>query len=107
LFGLLASTGLRPNEALKLRVSDVQLDELPPRLLIWQTKFHKSRWVPLHPTVTTHLRQYAQQRRDLHYGGLSDTFFISEQGRQLDRKILDRTFRRLLREGIKKSGLCG
>jgi integrase len=97
LFGLLACTGLRPSEAIKLLISDVQLDELPPRLLIRQTKFQKTRWVPLHPTAADQLRRYAQLRREMNYDGLSDVFFVSEQGRRLDLNILQRTFHRLLR----------
>ena len=45
LFGLLACTGMRSSEATKLLVSDVQLDETPPRLLVTATKFKKSRWI--------------------------------------------------------------
>jgi integrase len=97
LFGLLACTGLRPSEAINLLVPDVQLDEQRPRLLIQQSKFHKSRWVPLHPTATEHLRRYAHLRRAMKYDGLSEVFFLSEQGRHLDRHTLHRTFRRLLR----------
>jgi integrase len=97
LFGLLASTGLRPSEATKLLISDVQLDEQPPRLLIRQTKFQKSRWVPLHPTAADQLRRYAQLRREMNYDGLSDVFFISELGRPLDLHTLCSAFRRLLR----------
>lgn len=97
LFGLLACTGLRAGEAIKLLVSDVQLDEEPPRLLIRHAIFRKSRWVPLHPTAAEQLRRYARLRRELRYDGLSDMFFISEQGRQLDYNILQRTFRRLIR----------
>jgi integrase len=101
-FGLLACTGLRPSEATKLLISDVQLDEPPPRLLIRQTKFHKSRWVPLHPTAADQLRRYAQLRREMHYDGLSNSFFVSEQGRQLDLYSLRYTFRCLVRRlGIK------
>ena len=96
LFGLLACTGLRPREARNLLVPDVQLDEQPPRLLIRQTKFHKSRWVPLHPTAAEHLRRYAHLRHALQYDGLSEVFFLSEQGRPLDLHTLHRTFQRLL-----------
>ena len=48
LFGLLASTGLRVSEALNLRLGD-----LPPGgvLHIRQTKYNKSRLVPMHPSV--------------------------------------------------------
>jgi|SRR6516165_10682999 integrase len=50
-FGLLASSGIRPSEALKLTVRDVLLDRDPPRLEIHKAKFHKSRLVPIHQTV--------------------------------------------------------
>jgi integrase len=79
--GLVASTGIRSKEALKLIVADVQLELDPPRLLIRDTKFHKSRLVPLHATTATKLREYADQRRRLGYDG-REAFFISERGKQ-------------------------
>ena len=97
LFGLLACPGLRPREARHLLVPDVQLDAQPPRLLIRQTKFHKARWVPRHPTTAEHLRRYAHLRHALKSDGLSEVFFLSEQGRSLDLHTLHRTFQRLLR----------
>jgi integrase len=78
LIGLLASTGLRIGEAVRLRIEDVRLDEHPPSLLVQETKFHKSRLVPLHPTTADALRAYAHERRRLGYDGLADTFFVSE-----------------------------
>jgi len=102
LFGLLACTGLRPCEAAKLLVPDVQIDCQPPRLLIRQTKFHKSRWVPLHPTAVEQLRRYAQLRCEMNYDGLSESFFVSEKGRPLELYCLRYTFRCLVLElGIK------
>lgn len=97
LFGLLACTGMRPSEATKLLVTDVQLDETPPRLLVTATKFKKSRWIPLHSTTAEQLRRYAELRRKKKYAGLSDYFFVSEPGSKLDYSILHRTFQRLLR----------
>ncbi|MGF6870911.1 tyrosine-type recombinase/integrase [Paraburkholderia sp. MM5477-R1] len=47
LFGLVASTGLRISEALALRIEDVDLTR--GMLTIHQTKFGKSRQVPMHP----------------------------------------------------------
>jgi integrase/recombinase XerD len=41
--GLLASTGLRVGEAIRLQVDQVKLDLDPPQLHILETKFHKSR----------------------------------------------------------------
>ena len=47
LFGLLAATGMRISEALALRLEDVTADGL----IIRQTKFQKSRLLPLHETT--------------------------------------------------------
>src|SRR6266852_9421881 len=56
--GLLASTGLRVGEALRLQIDQVTLDLDPPQLHILETKFHKSRLVPLHPSTAERLRHY-------------------------------------------------
>jgi integrase len=88
LIGLLASTGLRVGEALRLVITDVRLDSEPPYLHIRDTKFHKSRLVPLHPSTADQLRHYTQLRMALHYDGLSDVFFVSEQGGPLHRSTL-------------------
>jgi integrase len=93
LFGLLAATGLRPREAAKLLISDVQLEEQPPRLLIRQTKFQKSRWVPLHPSAIEHLRRSAQLRREMNYDARSERFFVSEQGGPMELFNLRYAFR--------------
>src|SRR2546427_8331533 len=60
LFGLLAVTGLRINEALHLDRSDVDL--ATGGLLIRRTKFGKSRLVPIHSTTQEALRAYSQER---------------------------------------------
>jgi integrase/recombinase XerD len=49
LFGLLAVTGMRVSEARHLYLQDVTRDGL----LIRETKFHKSRLLPLHETTRT------------------------------------------------------
>ena len=58
LFGLLAATGLRISEALALRVQDVTADGL--RIL--ESKFQKSRLVPLHDTTHAVLKRYLATR---------------------------------------------
>jgi len=95
LIGLLSSTGLRIGEAIRLRVDHVKLDHDPPQLHILETKFHKSRIVPLHPSTADHLRCYAEQRAHLHYDGLSDAFFVSEQSNHLKYLTLHNWFARL------------
>ena len=77
--GLVASTGLRSKEALKLKLADVDLDMDPPQLVIREAKFRKSRLVPLHATTAGKLREYADQRRRLGYDGKCDSFFVSEK----------------------------
>jgi len=75
LFGLIAATGLRVSEALKLRLDDV----LPGGVLqIRETKFYKNRLVPLHPTVVEALDRYRNIRR--RFGGSDDHLFLSMKG---------------------------
>lgn len=71
LFALLACTGLRVGEAIRLRYDDIT----PDGLVIRATKFHKSRLVPLHPTARAGLQRYLQQRRT--YAPFDDHVFIS------------------------------
>jgi integrase len=81
LFGLIASTGLRVSEALHLLDSDVDLKL--GMLTIRQTKFAKSRLVPMHPSTVEALRQYRSQR-NLHIEATDETpFFIGVRGRRL------------------------
>jgi len=96
--GVLAATGLRVGEAIRLKDDDVKLHELPSRLVIRETKFHKSRIVPLHATVAERLRRYSDERRRLQYHALSDTFFVSEKGAHLNHNTLWRWFTRLTKK---------
>ena len=60
LFGLIAVTGMRLSEAMGLERDDVDLDT--GVLTVRLTKFGKSRLVPLHPTTSAVLRNYADRR---------------------------------------------
>jgi integrase/recombinase XerD len=97
LIGLLASTGLRVGEAIRLQVSEVKLDCDPPQLYILETKFHKSRIVPLHPSTAEQLHRYRQLRERFHYDALADAFLVSEQGEPLTYPALYVWFGRLCR----------
>jgi integrase len=81
LFGLLAVTGLRINEALQLDRSDVDLDT--GVLLIRRTKFGKSRLVPIHATTQEALRAYGRERDRILTRGTTSAFFLSERGTRL------------------------
>jgi integrase len=82
LLGLLAATGLRISEALRLTRGDVDLNT--GVLTVVQTKFQKSRLVPLHPTTTRALRRYARAR-NRRYPRVSRAmaFFLTERGTSL------------------------
>lgn len=92
LFALLASTGLRVSEALGLRQSDVDLRA--GVLLVRQTKFRKTRLVPMHPTVTRAMRQFADYCDDDANLGPSAWFF-GRRSRPLPYSTVRGTFRRL------------
>jgi len=64
-------------------------------LHILETKFHKSRMVPLHPSTTERRRHYQAQRARLHYDGLSEAFFVSERGQPLQHRAMHDWFARL------------
>ena len=82
LFGLLVSTGLRISEALNLSHKDVDLTT--GVLTIKETKFRKSRLVPVHPSTLQALRHYSKLRDSYHPGTRSKTFFLSEKGTPLN-----------------------
>ena len=96
--GLLASTGLRIGEALRLMITDVRLEETPPHVHIRETKFHKSRFVPLHTTTATQIRRYTALRTALRYDALTDAFFVSEQGHARTYDVMRTCFAQLCRQ---------
>ncbi|MHC4146018.1 MAG: tyrosine-type recombinase/integrase [Planctomycetota bacterium] len=90
LIGLLAATGLRPGEAMNLDLSDVDLEN--GILAIRQTKFGKSRFVPIEGSTSAALAQYVQWRRELCALCQTDRFLVSENGTRLQDGTARRTF---------------
>lgn len=80
-FGLVAVTGLRMNEAVKLDRHDVNL--VDGVLIIRRAKFGKTRLIPLHPTTTRALERYAQQRDKILGQQGAPAFFVSDAGRRI------------------------
>ena len=78
LLGLLACTGVRIGEALRLRDADVDLQS--GRLHIRHSKGDRSRWVPLHPTAVRALRRYVQRRDRACPRPATDAFFLTADG---------------------------
>ena len=90
LFGLLAATGLRISEALHLLLDEVTADGL----LVRNTKFHKSRLVPLHETTAAALTRYLEQRKAIDGG--DNHVFISTTGSALTYSMVNGTFHFLI-----------
>ena len=91
LFGLLAATGLRISEVLRLQCGD--LGDALEQITVRHSKFQRTRLVPLHPTVTTVLRAYLRIRAK--YGPMDATapLFLSEKtGRGLQYQSVKRVF---------------
>jgi integrase len=95
LLGLLASTGLRIGEAIRLTMDDVRLDDRPAHLRVLESKFRKSRLVPVDPTTAAALADYVRRRHKLGYHALSESFFVNERGAPLDAGVLGCWFGKL------------
>jgi len=99
LFGLLAATGLRISEALALKLEDVTDDGL----LIRQTKFRKSRLVPLHDSSQQAVESYIASRRRLSTADTS--LFIGDSGKTPCYRAVLEVFDRLANAtGLRKAG---
>jgi integrase len=95
LFGLLACTGMRVSEALRLADRDVDLGQC--LLTVRETKFHKSRLVPLAASTRDALAADRQRREQHCSAPLSVAFFLTDNGRAIVYGTLRSTFRTLLR----------
>jgi integrase len=95
LLGLLASTGLRVCEALKLDRTEVDLTH--NLLTVRETKFRKSRLVPIHESVTRALSTYVRFRDSYYPCPRSHRFLLSEQGTALLPSVVHYTFQKLRR----------
>ena len=93
LFGLMASTGLRVSEAIHLRDDDVDLKH--GMLIVRQTKFAKSRQLPLHPSTVTALRHYRRQRARYVPITADSPFLIGGRGQRLGQPIGERQAHRV------------
>jgi len=93
LFGLLGASGMRIGEAIGLLRDDVDLEA--GVITIRETKFDRSRLVPLHPSVTEALSRYVAERDRLCPRPRSRAFFLSGAGTTLDRNGVGRVFRKI------------
>lgn len=96
LIGLLAATGMRIGEAIKLDRADVDWSE--GVLLIRESKFNKSRYVPVHDSTLQALARYARRRDALMPMPRHDSFFVSLRGTRLTACTIQKAFRQLCDE---------
>ena len=92
-FGLLAVTGMRIGEPIRLDRADVDLEH--GSLSIRGAKFGKSRWLVLHPTTTAKLTRYAERRDSCYPAPSIPSFFLSERGTRLTAWSVRATFVKL------------
>ncbi|MBA3741450.1 tyrosine-type recombinase/integrase [Sporichthya sp.] len=96
LIALLACTGMRGGEAMRLDRDDI--DWAGRRLLVRETKFGKSRQLPLHASTLDALREYDLRRESLCPSPKTASFFVSVSGARLCHATVQPIFRRLLHE---------
>jgi integrase/recombinase XerD len=93
LIGLLAVTGMRVGEAIRLDRGDI--DWTTAVLTIRESKFGKTRMVPVHDSTLGTLERYAQIRGQLCPPAATASFFVSTAGTRLIYACVGQVFRRL------------
>ncbi|MDQ3677218.1 MAG: tyrosine-type recombinase/integrase [Actinomycetota bacterium] len=93
LIGLLAASGIRVGEALRLDRGDI--DYSTGVLQVRRSKFGKSRQVPLLPSTVDALQRYARRRQALYPHPSTESFFISLRGTRVIYECVWPTHRKL------------
>ena len=96
MIALIAVTGMRIGEIVRVDDSDVDLTD--GLATIRDSKFGKSRQVPLHPTTTAALTHYKHRRDERRPAPKTTAFFTSATGTRVLRDNLSTIFPRLVRE---------
>ena len=93
LLGLLAVTGLRIGEAMRLDRDDIDWDD--KMLLVRSSKFGRSRELVCHDSTIEALRAYSARRDQLCPRPASASLFVSQRGRRLAHHSIYPTFHQL------------
>jgi len=94
LIGLMAATGMRVGEALRLQRCDVDWTEAA--ITVRASKFGKSRELPLAASTVEALDSYAERRNRTQPRPRTTTFFVSTAGTAVIYPIFGRAFRQLV-----------
>lgn len=100
LIGFLACTGMRPGEALLLKLKD--FDVANGTIRVPALKASPERVLPLHPTTVAALKAYQAKRREI--CPMGEYLFTGEYGRRISRTSFSAVMQRLLR-GFKSKGV--
>jgi len=95
LLGLLAATGMRVGEALRLDQQDIDWHQ--SLLTVRHSKFGKTRQVPVHRSTISALHEYVQVRDRLCPHRRTPSFFISRVGTRVIHQNFHHVFLRLIR----------
>ena len=100
---LLYGAGLRIKEAISLTLADVDLNQ--SLLTIRETKFHKTRLVPLGRQLNQSLSQYAVRRQREDYSHDPEVpFFINRKGKFINQYTIENAFQRIREKaGIRRT----
>ena len=91
LLGLLAVTGMRVGEAIRLDRADI--DWVDGVLLIRQSKFGKTRQIPVHASTLAALDGYAKLRDRTRPNPVTPSFFVSLRGTRVSYPVVQQIFR--------------
>jgi integrase/recombinase XerD len=94
LIGLLAVTGMRISEAVGLDIDDVDLNAAV--IVIRQTKYHKARRIPVHPSTVEALSRYSQLRQQLCPKPKVPCFFVSSRAGRITTRRARAMFARIV-----------
>ena len=99
---LLYGAGLRDGEAVSLNLGDADLQEAV--LTIRNTKFYKTRLVPLGSELNDAMAEYAKQRKKAGHSQSGDApFFVTRLGARIPLYLVQRGFQRLrIRAGVRR-----
>jgi integrase/recombinase XerD len=91
-FGLIAVTGMRTGEALILTNDSVDLRR--GIITINESKYRKTRKIPIHQSTIKILRQYVRCRNRHVCKPVSNYFFVGISGKKIDKEALYHSFRK-------------
>ena len=93
IIGLLACTGLRPGEP--LRLDDADIDQEKGELLVRDSKNLPLRLVPLQQCVLERMQEYKSARQRIHPPAITSAFFLDVFGKRVNKQILKMRFDRI------------